>query len=65
MFFNSYICLFFLIPFFYILPLRSNDTWINDNEDGEGISDDDIAYGTFLGLLITGIGLIFIVFGIN
>lgn len=32
---NSYICLFFLIPFFYLMPLRSNDTYNGDTGNNE------------------------------
>lgn len=57
MFLNSYICLFFIIPFLYILPLRNNDIWSN--------TDEDIGRITYLAMFITGIALVFIVFAID
>lgn len=53
---NSYICLFFLVPFLYVMPLRNNDIWNK--------VDDDIGETVFYGLFIAGIGIVFSVFSV-
>lgn len=49
MFMNSYVCLFFLVPLLYILPLRNLDTYK---------LDDKIAEIIFIVLIVLGCGLI-------
>jgi len=49
MFLNSYLCLFFIIPIIYIVPLRNVSTYYDD---------DQIAYYFELILIILGISLV-------
>lgn len=55
---NSYLCLFFIIPLVYIIPIRGVDGYDDKNDE-----QDKVAYGFQLGLIITGIALlIFLIF---